>query len=292
MTTSPKLDRLARAYDREVLPLFPQRAAELLLDGIGFAPGMNVLEAGCATGHVTAAVLSRLDAASRLLALEPAAALLEVARSKLAAIRSPARLELREAPLHPKLPAGSEAFDLVLSNLALADTPAPRAALAELTRAARALGTVALTLPLKGTWEEPLDLLREVLEQHRKKDLLARLQEYRAGFPDGPELQSWLTEAGLHGVTVSVARTTLLFRSGREFFFAPAIEAGPLRHWKRIAGRGEAMQDIFFFLKEAIDTYFRHDVFPVTVVIGCARGRKMGAAPGARRTPTVMGTRS
>jgi hypothetical protein len=71
-----------------------------------------------------------------------------------------------------------------------------------------------------------------------------------------------------------VERWELLFKSAREFFFAPVIELGPLSRWKQIAGRGDEMQDIFFFTKEAIDAYFTRSVFSVTVVAGAIKGRK------------------
>jgi len=34
------------------------------------------------------------------------------------------------------------------------------------------------------------------------------------------------------------------------------------------------MQDLFFFVKEAIDTYFSGTVFPVTMVVGLLQGDK------------------
>jgi hypothetical protein len=35
------------------------------------------------------------------------------------------------------------------------------------------------------------------------------------------------------------------------------------------------MQDIFFFIKEAIDVYFAGGVFAVSVVAGCVTGTKV-----------------
>jgi len=66
----------------------------------------------------------------------------------------------------------------------------------------------------------------------------------------------------------------LLFRSAREFFFAPVIEYGPLPQWKEIAGKGETMQEIFWHIKEAIDAYFGDRAFSVTIKAGCLLGRK------------------
>ena len=95
--------------------------------------------------------------------------------------------------------------------------------------------------------------------------------------PDGPTALSWLESAGFTDVELTVKRWEVLFKSAREFFFAPLVELGPLSRWKRIAGRGEDMQDVFFFTKEAIDTYFRGRAFPITIVGAVARGRKPSA---------------
>ena len=80
---------------------------------------------------------------------------------------------------------------------------------------------------------------------------------------------------------------TLLFRSAREFFFAPVIEHGPLPAWKETAGKGEEMQDVFWYIKEAIDAYFRDRAFAVTVVAGCLRGIKRQPAESDVSSPVV-----
>ena len=68
---------------------------------------------------------------------------------------------------------------------------------------------------------------------------------------------------------------TLLFKSSREFFFAPVIEYGPLAAWKEIAGSGQEMQDVFWYIKEAIDAYFDGRPFQVNVKAGCIIGKKL-----------------
>ena len=71
-----------------------------------------------------------------------------------------------------------------------------------------------------------------------------------------------------------VEEFSLLFKSSREFFFAPVIEYGPLAEWKEIAGGGQEMQDVFWYIKEAIDAYFDGRPFQVTVKAGCLIGTK------------------
>jgi hypothetical protein len=130
-------------------------------------------------------------------------------------------------------------------------------------------------LPLEGTFEEFHDIYREVLTKHDRHETLARLDEHVARvYPAAAECEDWLRSAGLVDARVEVERFTMLFRSSREFFFAPVIEFGPLSAWKEIAGTGQEMQDIFWYIKEAIDAYFEGRAFAVTVVAGCLKGRK------------------
>jgi hypothetical protein len=88
------------------------------------------------------------------------------------------------------------------------------------------------------------------------------------------QAEAWFEDAGLGDVKSELERFRLLFKSSREFFFAPVIEYGPLDDWKAIAGRGKQMQDAFWEVKNAIDAYFNGTSFAVTVVAGCVRGRK------------------
>jgi hypothetical protein len=89
-----------------------------------------------------------------------------------------------------------------------------------------------------------------------------------------------MKKAGLSG-GIEIEEFTLLFKSSREFFFAPVIEYGPLTEWKDIAGSGQEMQDVFWYIKEAIDAYFDGRPFQVTVKAGCILGKKADAVRAA-----------
>ena len=272
-----KQERLARVYDSEILPLYGRRFAQLALRALDPRPAASVLEIGCATGDLTLELSRRLDEASRIVALELSLPLLAQAQSKLAADPAAARkiqLQQTQMPLHPTLVLPDSAFDLCVSNLGIADAPEPRRAVAELASMLKPGGELLLTLPLRGTWGEFLDIYREVLREHDKPDRLAALDGYIAALPDGDQCAGWLEDAGLYGVELTVDRWQLLFKSAREFFYAPVIHLGPLSRWKRLAGGGDEMQDGCFFAKEAIDAYFAGGVFSVTVVGAVVKGWK------------------
>jgi SAM-dependent methyltransferase len=272
-----KQERLARVYDSDVLPLYGRRFAQLALRALDPRPAASVLEIGCATGDLTLALSRRLDDASRITALELSRPLAALAEAKLAADPASARkatIQQTATPLHPTLVLPDSVFDICVSNLAIADAPDPARTVAELASMLKPGGELVLTLPLRGTWAEFLDIYREVLRENDRAQSLAALDAYVAALPEGDGCARWMEAAGLGHVEVVVERWELLFKSAREFFFAPVIELGPLTRWKAIAGRGDEMQDIFFFIKEAIDAYFAGGVFGVSVVAGCVSATK------------------
>jgi ubiquinone/menaquinone biosynthesis C-methylase UbiE len=266
-----KRERLARVYDAEVGPVYGQRFADMILEAIEVRPGARVVEVACATGALTVELARRFDERSRLTAVVEAPFEAQ-ARAKLEG-EPKGRVTFAVGPAAPlALPDGSA--DVGVSNLAAADFGEPARAVRELARVLAPGGQALVATPLRGAWTEFLDIYRDVLLENGTPESVAALEEHVASLPDGAAASGWLESAGLVDVELTVRRWEILFKSAREFFFAPLVELGPLSRWKRIAGRGEDMQDVFFFTKEAIDTYFHGGAFPVTIVGGVVRGRK------------------
>jgi ubiquinone/menaquinone biosynthesis C-methylase UbiE len=271
--------RLAKVYDEEILPAYGARFGALLLarlKALPVKPAARVVEVGCATGEVTLALARLLEDSAYITAVDESSAFLAEARAKLEAadgVRAPVVLQSGSAF---DLPVEDAAVDLVVSNPTAAGAGDLGAAAGEIARVLAPGGQVVLTAPLRGTWGEFIDLFREVLRENDKRDSLAALDRYVASLPDGDIVARALETAGLTDVQLDVERWEMLFKSAREFFFSPLVELGPLPRWKQLSGRGDEMQDIFFFTKEAIDTYFKGRVFAVSVVGAAASGRKPG----------------
>ena len=266
-----KQERLARVYDAEVGPAYGQPFAEMILEALDPRPGARVAEIGCATGALTHELARRFDAQARLIAIDEAPFVAQ-ARTKLEG-EPPGRVTFEIGPAAP-LPFPNASADVVISNLASAAFADPARAVRELARVAAPGGRVVLTAPLRGSWAEFLDIYRDVLLENGTTESVTALADLVASMPDGAAAVGWLEAAGLVDVELTVRRWELLFKSAREFFFAPLVELGPLSRWKRVAGRGEDMQDVFFFTKEAIDTYFSGGAFPVTIVGAVLRAKK------------------
>jgi len=151
--------------------------------------------------------------------------------------------------------------------------PSLEVALRDFARVCKIGGELRCTLPLAGTFQEFHDLYREVLIKHDKHEALERLDRHVERYPTVDHIESTMRAAQLGG-EIEIEEFTLLFKSSREFFFAPVIEYGPLAEWKEIAGNGQEMQDVFWYIKEAIDAYFDGRPFSVTVKAGCIIGKK------------------
>jgi len=275
---SLRIETLARIYDAEIAPCWGARFGKLLLRNLAVPERSQVLEVSCGTGSSTVELLRRMTDGSRLIAIDESSAMLDVVRRKVAALgalgpRSKRGVFFRTESAVPRLSFADEVYDLVVCNLGIAEMPSLEGALRDFARVTKPGGEVRCTLPLAGTFDEFHDLYREVLIKHDKHDALDRLEAHVARYPSYGEVTCGLSVAGLAG-DVEVEDFTLLFRSARELFFAPVIEYGPLVEWKAIAGDGQEMQDVFWYIKEAIDAYFGDRPFHVTVRAGCVVGRK------------------
>jgi ubiquinone/menaquinone biosynthesis C-methylase UbiE len=266
-------DRLARRYDEDIHSPWAARFARLMFRGLAIPPRALVLDVACRTGASALEMLSRMDEAGRVIAIDPSEAMLDVARRK-ARDLSGKRVIFRTENLWPRLPFTADVYDVTLCNLGVHELPSPRAALRELVRVTKPGGGVRVTLPLSGTWKELHQIYREVLVRLGHAELRERLEAMLAAAPDAARAEGWLAAAGLTETRVEVEEFALSFESARGFFFAPVIEHGPLPRWKEIAGRGPELQDAFREMKRAIDAVCARGRFQVTVVAACLSGTK------------------
>jgi ubiquinone/menaquinone biosynthesis C-methylase UbiE len=278
-----KVEKLARIYDEEIAPVWATRFGKMLLRNLSVPERGQVLDISCGTGYPTVEILRRMSEGSRIIAIDASSAMLDVARRKIADLGPLGKKGVffrTESPV-PKLSFADDVYDLVVCNLGLAEMPNLDSALRDFARVTKLGGEVRCTLPLAGTFEEFYDLYREVLIKHDKHEALDRLDRHIAKYPSIEDVEHSMKVSNLDG-DIHAEEFTLLFKSSREFFFAPVIEYGPLSEWKEIAGNGQEMQDVFWYIKEAIDAYFEGRPFTVTVKAGCIIGKKLEKRIGER----------
>jgi ubiquinone/menaquinone biosynthesis C-methylase UbiE len=279
----PLHERIARTHELEIQPLWHQPFADLQLRALGDKVSGAILEVACGTGHLTAELLRRHEGKGRLVATEASSALLERARSRSRGVGGPP-LFLRVHDPAQKLPFAEETFDVVVAGPDVSHAPDPAAALADLFRVTKPGGRVLIAWPLSSSFAEPLDLLDEVLARMGRLVAKELLKQHRARVPDAGSLASLMTNAGFEAVDVQSTRWELLFRSGREFFYAPLVETGPLPEWRTVASEDGEMLEVFLAWKETIDTYYQNRVFAVTAIGACASARRPDAPADAEKT--------
>lgn len=270
---SHKLEKLARIYDDQIAPVWGARFGKMLLRNLAVPERGQILDISCGTGYPLIEVLRRKGDGARVIAIDASSAMLDVARRKVGGAKGV--FFRTESPV-PRLSFADDVYDLVMCNLGLPEMPSVKTAIHDFARVTKIGGEVRCTLPLEGSWQEFHDIYREVLVKHDRHEALDRLDRHVANYPTVEDCEAWLRAAGLEP-RVEVDEFSLLFRSSREFFFAPVVEYGPLAEWKAIAGSGQELQDTFWYIKEAIDAYFGDRAFQVTIKAGMLVGRK--AAP-------------
>jgi ubiquinone/menaquinone biosynthesis C-methylase UbiE len=274
MKRSARYERMAALYDREILPIWSERFGRMILRGLALPRRATVLDFACATGYPALEIAKRLDG-GRVVCIDACAPLAELARQKAGDLLQ-RQIFVRTEELSARLAFADRVFDVVVSNLGLWDVPDPPAVLREMVRVTRPGGQVVVTLPLRGTFAEFFDIYHEVLARSERADALHRFDEHLTRLPEPEQAVGWMEGAGLRKVELEVDSFSLLFKSSREFLFAPVIEYGPLSAWKDIAGKGEEMQETFVQIREAIDAYFGGRPFELSVKAGCLRGTRGG----------------
>jgi SAM-dependent methyltransferase len=261
--------RVARAIDREVAPLWHDRFARLLWRNLPADPPQLALDVHSGPGRTTVELLSRLGGSTRIVSLEPDGAMRTLAKGRIPATCRD-RVYLKAGDLTEIADMADDTYDLVVANLILGEALDLEEALQGLVRITKPGGQVLATFPMKGTWQEAEDVFREVLRDSGLIDADRRLRRLAALRPGGPDVVRVVEGLGVgpdHFV-IEQERFSLLFRSGREFLFSPLVEHGPLRLWKAILGGHDKPQEIFWRLKEYVDAYFARHAFSVSAVAG------------------------
>lgn len=209
--------RTSRDHWADSAPRLYGASAELLLDALPpLQPHSRFLEVCAGPGVLSRAVAGRIAGLGRLIAIDEDAALarhLPSAKGRAARVVASAE----------RLPFAPGSFDVALGNLALGDPADDGARLAELRRALRPGGWLLLTVFLKGSFDELLDVLTEACETESLPDARQALLDVRAGLPEVDGVTTALAAAGLPVVHIGVEERALFFPGGSAAFSDPLV---------------------------------------------------------------------
>ena len=274
MGSSSRQEKLAKLYDADIVPIFSSKFGKLLLRLLEVPEKGMLLDVGCGTGYPALEILKKTDVAIRIIAIDKSSAMMDVARKK-AGDKGGKKIFFRTENASEGLSFADEVYDVTYSNLAFMELGNPVENMRELARVTAPGGQVAITLPMRGSYTEFFDIFRDVLTKRDRYEIVKDIEEYEStALPTPEQVIELFNKAGIKNVTYEAERFELLFKSAREFFFAPVIEYGPLKEWKAIIKDANEMKDLFVDIKDAIDTMFMGLVFPVTINAGCFVGIK------------------
>lgn len=264
----------AAVFEAFVAPRLGALYGELLAAVLRPAARARVAHVGCRTGfpdHLLAALLP----GGEVFGVDPSLSAVELAQTKAALLPDFGAHYLASAGL--PTPLESEAFTHALCLNPIAPTAAERTALfAEACRLLVPEGQLVVGLPLRGSFQEVFDLLREYA---LKYDVPAVGEAAEAALAMRPTVESVTDEfeaAGFVDVDVEIVRTDVQFHSGRDFFEDPLTRLVVLPDVLAHLDLEGPSEPPLAYVREAIDRYWSEATFDLTVHVGCATGLRAG----------------
>jgi len=263
----------AAIFETFVVPRYLATFGELVVEMLAEGDDAQVAHLLCRTGYPDRGVALRLSGA-HIYGCDPSTHAVELARVKAATMPDLVTDYRVIDELPAPLPGG--AFSHVLSVHPIL-RPAERARLLlECGRLLAPNGQVLLAIPMRGSFQEIFDLLREFALKHEAVDVMQAVEQAALANPTMEALGAELEEAGFHYVDVELRSTTLEFQSGRAFFEDPIARLLVLPELRATFAVEDA-EPSFSYVREAIDKYWSEASFPLTVNVGCASGRRVEA---------------
>jgi SAM-dependent methyltransferase len=259
----------AAIFDKFVVPSYLSLFAERLVDMIAPGRDARVVHLQCRTGYPDRLLLDRLPNA-HVYGCDNSEHAIELARAK-AKLLPDFVFDYRviEGQTTP-FPAGAFSHGFTLHPLA---APAERKhILEELARIVAPRGQALVAMPLRGSFAEIADLLRECALKNELTDLTNAVEAAMQLRPTDDLFKRELEAVGFEYVDVDVRTRTLRFDSGRQLFEDPATRLMLLPEFRVNLEMPDDRP--FGYVREAIDKYWSDGTFELTVNVGVVSGRR------------------
>lgn len=264
--------KLAKVYDTEIRPHWEDQFVPFLMESFPaeLPPKSSLLEIGCASGRLTSEIITRLPPGCRLIVVEDNRDLLERVRKNVSGEDRKRVFFKKEPP--DKLSFADGTFEGILSG-GFPPSFDLRAALKEATRLLAKDGFLLMGAPLQGSFQELLDVFREVLEKEDLIPFQEELDRHCARLPDRLAANRMLIEAGLAECRVESREYQVKFNQGIQLLEAPlvrqhclddSLDLIPDRGWR---------EGILAGMIRSLDTYFPGGI-ELTIVLGKLQASK------------------
>ena len=229
--------------------------------------GAVVAMLGCRTGFPETVLLDKLPGAV-IHGVDPSEAALVVARRRAEALGE-AQVHYGVATQLPT-PLASAAFTHALALHPVLTAERRRAWLGELKRVLVPRGQGLLAVPLRGSFPELYDMLREFALRHELTDLGQQVDRAASTRPNLETATEECEDAGFTEVDIAVEMLALSFATGRELLESAAFELLVLPEVLAELDLDAAMTErATAYLHDAVGKYWSDGAFDLTVNVGC-----------------------
>ncbi len=257
----------AALYDAVVVPRFANLFGRLIVHELPEGQRGQVLSLGCGTGHPAYEMLRKMDVTARMIAVDRNEALIELARRR--AVGDLSKRIFFKMEAHERLGFGNGVFDVVTGNLVLESSESETQLLGELRRVLVSGGQLILTRALSGSFEEVLDMIREIALRRDLQGVHRRLEIVAGRYPEADALAQTVRAHGFASVSVRHEDTQLSFRSAEDLMRDPMVRLVALPEWlwalrgdpKSEGNEGALLEEV----ERSLRTYFGQ--WPVTLTI-------------------------
>jgi SAM-dependent methyltransferase len=262
----------AAIFETFVVPRYLSLFGELVLEMLAESEDAQVAHLYCRTGYPDRGVALKLSGA-HIVGVDRSTAAIELARAKAATMPEMVSEYRVVEELPTSLPAAAFSHALMLHPTCTTEERV--ALLQEFGRVLAPAGQALVAMPLRGSFQEIGDLLREYALKFDEATVAAAVEQATSGRPTVELLGAELEEAGFDFVDVSLRPATFAFRSGRDFFEDPIARLLVLPDLRLHLGLEDAEKPMAY-VRDAIDKYWSDGAFELTVNVGCATGRRVG----------------
>jgi ubiquinone/menaquinone biosynthesis C-methylase UbiE len=253
-----------------VIPRYLTHFGELVLDLMLTGDFARVVHLGCRTGYPDRQLVEMVDTCS-IVGVDASLAALELARNKAATLNELGIEYLVGTEFPTELEGGTFSHAMALHPTS---TPEERRELfGEMHRLLYGGGQALIALPLRGSFQELGDLLREYALKFDQGQLGKAAEQAARNMPTLEVLTEELEAAGLSDVDFELRQITLSFDSGRAFVDDPVTRLLVLPDLQASMG-GADLHGPAEYVANAIDKYWAQRPFDVVVKVGAASARK------------------
>jgi SAM-dependent methyltransferase len=263
----------AASFESSVVPrylsFFGALATDMLLP---YSPAA-IAHVGCRTGYPDGIIADKIPGSS-LIGVDSSGPALDMAAGKAALLSGVQASYHLSTAIPTALPGDS--FTHAMSIHPIGSAEHRLILLGEMRRLLVHGGQALLALPLRGSFPEINDMIREYALRQDMADLSKAVDAAAASRPTIETISEEFENAGLTEIDVDVHLIAVSFNDGREFLEDPTARLMVMPDMRALLQLdAQLVEKSLQYVHEAIAKYWSEGVFELTVNVGCASGRRL-----------------